>query len=185
MKAVLWPRGSFGGITPLAARRLSRQDDFGTMELSFPMKQSGYYFFEMAHAVLGPARAASDAMRLFYRNPLNPLANTTYGRTISAACELFERTTRRYGKPIFDLPQTVVNGRKVDVMERVVWQENASRAWSTTPNARHHPTSQPASCHSNRTWFSPHLKLLAALGISRVGGPSSDLESFVGSKNTK
>ncbi|CAN1570692.1 DepA Poly-beta-hydroxyalkanoate depolymerase [Rhabdaerophilaceae bacterium] len=86
------------------------------------MKRSGYYFFEMAHAVLGPARAASDAMRLFYRNPLNPLANTTYGRTVSAACEIFERTTRRYGKPIFGLPHTVVNGRTVDIVERAVWQ---------------------------------------------------------------
>jgi poly(3-hydroxybutyrate) depolymerase len=86
------------------------------------MNQSGYYFFEMAHAVLGPARAASDAIRLFYRNPLNPLSHTSYGRTISAACELFERTTRRYGKPAFDLPHTVVNGRKVEVIERVVWR---------------------------------------------------------------
>jgi poly(3-hydroxybutyrate) depolymerase len=86
------------------------------------MNRSGYYFFEMAHAVLGPARAASDAIRLFYRNPLNPLSHTSYGRSISAACELFERTTRRYGKPAFDLPQTVMNGRTVDVVERVVWR---------------------------------------------------------------
>lgn len=86
------------------------------------MNRSGYMFFEMAHAVLGPARAASDAMRLFYRNPLNPLSHTVYGRTLSAACELFERTTRRYGKPIFDLPFTNVNGRRVDVIERAVWQ---------------------------------------------------------------
>ncbi|MGL5448153.1 MAG: polyhydroxyalkanoate depolymerase [Rhabdaerophilum sp.] len=85
------------------------------------MNRSGYMFFEMAHAVLGPARAASDAMRLFYRNPLNPLSHTVYGRTLSAACELFERTTRRYGKPIFDLPSTNVNGRRVDVIERAVW----------------------------------------------------------------
>jgi poly(3-hydroxybutyrate) depolymerase len=79
-------------------------------------------FYEMAHAVLGPARAASDAMRLFYRNPLNPLTHTVYGRSVSAACELFERVTRRYGKPIFDLPQTMVNGQPVDVIERVVWR---------------------------------------------------------------
>ncbi len=86
------------------------------------MRQSGYMFFEMAHAVLGPARAASDAMRLFYRNPLNPLTHTVYGRSVSAACELFERVTRRYGKPNFALPQTVVNGQAVDVIERVVWR---------------------------------------------------------------
>lgn len=86
------------------------------------MQKSGYYFFEMAHAILGPARAASDAMRLFYRNPLNPLSSTSLGRSISAACELFERTTRRYGKPHFDLPTTEINGQTVDVIERIVWQ---------------------------------------------------------------
>lgn len=86
------------------------------------MRQSGYMFFEMAHAVLGPARAASDAVRLFHRNPLNPLAHTVYGRTVAASCELFERVTRRYGKPAFVLPQTVVDGRPVEVIERVVWR---------------------------------------------------------------
>lgn len=86
------------------------------------MNKSGYFFYEAAHAVLGPARAASDAMRLFYKNPINPLAHTAYGRSIAAACELFERTTRRYGKPIFGLGQTEIDGGRVDVMERVVWK---------------------------------------------------------------
>ncbi|MCA0399894.1 MAG: polyhydroxyalkanoate depolymerase [Proteobacteria bacterium] len=86
------------------------------------MNKSGYFFYEAAHAVLGPARAASDALRLFYRNPMNPLSHTAYGRSISAACELFERTTRRYGKPAFDLPTTTVDGRPVEVTERIVWK---------------------------------------------------------------
>jgi poly(3-hydroxybutyrate) depolymerase len=86
------------------------------------MDKNAYYFYEAAHAVLGPARAATDAMRLFYRNPLNPLSQTAFGRSLSAACELFERTTRRYGKPIFDLPTTPVDGVSVHVMERIVWQ---------------------------------------------------------------
>ena len=86
------------------------------------MQKSGYFFYEAMHAVLGPARAASDAMRLFYRNPINPVSHTALGRSISAACELFERTTRRYGKPAFDLPVTEINGTSVGVTERVVWQ---------------------------------------------------------------
>lgn len=85
------------------------------------MKQGGYYFFEAAHAILGPARAASDAMSLFYRNPLNPLSQTPIGRSVSAACELFERTTRRYGKPHFDLPTTKIGKTEVSIIERVVW----------------------------------------------------------------
>lgn len=87
------------------------------------MNKSGYFFYEAAHAVLGPARAASDAVRLFYRNPMNPISHTAMGRSISAACELFERTTRRYGKPAFDLPVTTVNGAEVEVFERVVWKD--------------------------------------------------------------
>src|SRR5690606_7319780 len=35
--------------------------------------------------------------------------------------EVFERTTRRYGKPGFDLPATEVDGREVAVDEKVVW----------------------------------------------------------------
>ncbi len=87
------------------------------------MNKSGYFFYEAAHAVLGPARAASDALGLFYRNPMNPLSHTAYGRSVSAACELFERTTRRYGKPHFGLPTTVVDGQSVSVIERVVWSK--------------------------------------------------------------
>ena len=36
---------------------------------------------------------------LFFTNPLNPLSHTPVGRHASAACEVFERTTRRYLKP--------------------------------------------------------------------------------------
>ncbi|HRE20294.1 MAG TPA: polyhydroxyalkanoate depolymerase [Rhabdaerophilum sp.] len=86
------------------------------------MNKSGYFFYEAAHAILGPARAASDAVRLFYRNPINPLSHTAYGRSVAAACELFERTTRRYGKPAFDLPVTQVGGKSVGVTETVVWR---------------------------------------------------------------
>jgi poly(3-hydroxybutyrate) depolymerase len=86
------------------------------------MQKSGYFFYEAMHAVLGPARAASDAIGLFYRNPINPLMHTAYGRSISAACELFERTTRRYGKPVFGLPTTVIGDETVTVSERIVWK---------------------------------------------------------------
>jgi poly(3-hydroxybutyrate) depolymerase len=85
------------------------------------MNKTSYYFYEAAHALLGPARAANDAMQLFFRNPINPMAHTSYGRSVSAACELFERTTRRYGKPHFGLPNTMVDGAPASVTERVVW----------------------------------------------------------------
>jgi len=82
-----------------------------------------YHLYEFNHAALGPARAAADLTRLFYQNPFNPLSQTHVGRSIAAACELFERSTRRYGKPAFGLDTTVVSGIRVPVTEEVVWRK--------------------------------------------------------------
>lgn len=81
-----------------------------------------YHWYELGHAAVRPARVAADGCRLFFNNPFNPLTHTTVGRHAAAACEVFERTTRRYGKPAFGLAKTHVDGREVDVDERVVWQ---------------------------------------------------------------
>jgi poly(3-hydroxybutyrate) depolymerase len=89
-----------------------------------------YYWYEAAHLMLSPARAASDATRLLFNNPINPLSHTPYGRTVSAACELFERTTRRYGKPSFGLATTLVGGQRVAVTERIVWEQPFGRVIS-------------------------------------------------------
>jgi poly(3-hydroxybutyrate) depolymerase len=86
--------------------------------------------YEAAHWMLSPARAASDATHLLFKNPFNPLTHTPYGRTVAAACELFERTTRRYGKPAFGLETTTVAGQPVAVSERVVWERPFGRVVS-------------------------------------------------------
>ena len=63
-----------------------------------------YWFYEMTHAALNPARAWADAVRLSLKNPVNPLYHTTFGKSIGAAAELFERSTRRYGQPAMANP---------------------------------------------------------------------------------
>ncbi len=80
-----------------------------------------YHLYEAHHAAMSPMRAAADMTRLYFQNPLNPLTHTTYGRSVAAACELLERTTRRYGKPEFGLRETTVGGMKVPVRENIVW----------------------------------------------------------------
>jgi poly(3-hydroxybutyrate) depolymerase len=80
-----------------------------------------YQLYEMNHAVMHPARAVADAWGLAFRNPLNPWSHTPFGRSLAAACEMFERTTRRYGKPEFGIDSVVVDGTPVKVRERVVW----------------------------------------------------------------
>ena len=81
-----------------------------------------YQMYEAAHLAVAPARAWSDATGSWFRNPFNPLAYTDIGRNVAAASELFERATRRYGKPHFGLKRTTVDGHVVPVTERVVWE---------------------------------------------------------------
>jgi poly(3-hydroxybutyrate) depolymerase len=80
-----------------------------------------YQLYEMNHALVQPYRALADATRLLFRNPLNPWAQTPFGRSIAATAELFERTTRRYGKPEFGLRETLVDRKAVAVSEDMVW----------------------------------------------------------------
>ncbi len=84
--------------------------------------QISYQMYEMAHLALMPARFVSDAARLWFKNPLNPAAYTPMGRNLAASAELFERMTRRYGKPSFGFTHTTVDGREVEVQEDIVWQ---------------------------------------------------------------
>lgn len=81
-----------------------------------------YQLYEMNHAAMAPVRVMADAVRLAYQNPLNPLSHTVIGRAMAAGLEVFERTTRRYGKPEFGLRTTEIAGRTVSVREEIVWR---------------------------------------------------------------
>ena len=85
------------------------------MKFAYPM-------YELAHLALAPARAVSDATRLIFKNPLNPWTYTPLGRNAAASAEIFERVTRRYGKPIFGLNSTMVDGRTIAIHEEILWQ---------------------------------------------------------------
>ncbi|WP_136657927.1 polyhydroxyalkanoate depolymerase [Nitratireductor sp. XY-223] len=82
-----------------------------------------YQLYELSHAAMSPWRAAADAMRLAYTNPLNPISQTPAGRTLAAGLEVFERTTRRYGKPEFGIHETTIDFQKVPVHEDIVWKK--------------------------------------------------------------
>lgn len=86
------------------------------------MRPYSYQMHEMAYLALAPARAVSDVARSWFKNPYNPLSHTPVGRNVAASAELFERLTRRYGKPIFGLDTTTVDGEIVPIFEQVVWQ---------------------------------------------------------------
>jgi len=59
---------------------------------------------------------------LFFKNPLNPLSFTTFGKSVAAGCELFERSTRRYGRPEWRITSTLVGGERVPVQISTVWE---------------------------------------------------------------
>ena len=103
--------GEFGGAPAVPG-------DSSALLSAAPM----YWFYEMSHAALNPARAWADATRLFYKNPVNPLSFTTFGKTVAAAAELFERSTRRYGRPEWRITSTLVGGERVPVQVSTVWE---------------------------------------------------------------
>lgn len=80
-----------------------------------------YQVYEMGHAAMAPWRAAADAVRLAYSNPLNPLSQTPFGRAVAGGLEVFERSTRRYAKPEFGLTETRLDSGPVPVTEKTVW----------------------------------------------------------------
>lgn len=104
------PIGEFGGA-PAAASE-------GAPALTSPL----YWMYEMGHASLNPLRAVTDATKLLFQNPLNPFAHTEFGKSIAASCELFERTTRRYGKPEWGIKDAEVAGMRVPVHIHSIWE---------------------------------------------------------------
>ncbi|MEQ1648320.1 MAG: polyhydroxyalkanoate depolymerase [Hyphomicrobiaceae bacterium] len=82
-----------------------------------------YHWYEFTHAAVRPARAAANGYRMMLNHPMNVFSQNPAVRSTLAACEVFERTTRRYEKPSFDLPTTQVDGIEVDVTEEIVWQK--------------------------------------------------------------
>ncbi|MGE0565458.1 MAG: polyhydroxyalkanoate depolymerase [Pseudolabrys sp.] len=104
------PIGEFDGAAGL--------EGDGPLLLATPL----YWMYEMGHAALNPARAMADATRLYFKNPTNPLAHTTYGKSMAAAAELFERSTRRYDRPAWGIDSTLIGAERVPVQIETVWE---------------------------------------------------------------
>ena len=104
-----------------------------------------YWLYEMTHAALNPARAWADAVRLSLKNPINPLYHTTFGKSIAAAAELFERSTRRYGRPEWRISSTLVGGERVPVHITCVWERPFCRLLHFERAFEHRPASSAAA----------------------------------------
>lgn len=82
-----------------------------------------YTIYEMNHAAVGPWRLAAHYGHAYWTSSANPLAGTELGRSMAASLEMFERLTRRYGKPEFGIKSVPVNGVDVAIDPRVVWDK--------------------------------------------------------------
>jgi poly(3-hydroxybutyrate) depolymerase len=80
-----------------------------------------YTLYELNHLAVMPLRAAAMAQSAMLRSPFNPAAHTPMGRAAAAATDVFETITRRYRKPDWNLPFTMVNETEVAVTPKTVW----------------------------------------------------------------
>ncbi|MGI9437713.1 MAG: polyhydroxyalkanoate depolymerase [Geminicoccaceae bacterium] len=79
-----------------------------------------YHAYEMAHALITPMRIGAHLVQELNSSLFNPLSHTPLGKSVAAACQVFEGVTRRYGKPEFSIDETVINGVTVPIEEVVV-----------------------------------------------------------------
>jgi poly(3-hydroxybutyrate) depolymerase len=79
-----------------------------------------YNFHEMQHAALAPWRMVANANQRMLSTPFNPLSYTRSGKAIAAACEIFSDTTKRRGRPEFDILDVEVDGKIQVITEESV-----------------------------------------------------------------
>jgi len=79
-----------------------------------------YHLYELQQALLTPARLTAEMTQAMCRHPWNPLSHSQAGRTIAASAEMFERMTRKFGKPEFHLDHTTIDGHKIAVTEETI-----------------------------------------------------------------
>lgn len=83
-----------------------------------------YQWHEFQHAVWAPFRPLAGVAQKVLSSPDLPFSHSHYARSLAAACELFERSTRRYQKPEFGLHETVIEGKTVPVREVAVLEKD-------------------------------------------------------------
>jgi len=155
-----------------------------------------YQLYEMAHAALAPARAVSDAAHFVFRNPWNPLSSTALGKNISAGAELFERMTRRYGKPTFGLREIEVDGVVSSVLEDVVWTRpfcnllrfvrpdfpagpNQPKLLIVAPMSGHYATLLRGTVEAFLPYFDVHITDWADARMVPLAVGSFDLDDYI------
>ena len=80
-----------------------------------------YSLVEMNRAAMAPMRLMAKGARAMLENPVNPMRNSTFTRSALAATSVFERATRYYGKPEWQIPSTEIEGKTLPVTPVTSW----------------------------------------------------------------
>jgi len=86
-----------------------------------------YNTYELQRSMFDAASIAATAGASWMSHPLNPLAYTGAGPLVSSALEVFAHAAAPYGKPVFGLHSTVIDGKAVPVREEVVMSKPFGR----------------------------------------------------------
>ena len=81
-----------------------------------------YSLVEMNRVAMAPMRLAAKAGRAALASPLNPLGQTSYGKSLAAMADVFESATRYYGKPEWRIDKVRMNSVTVPVRPEVAWR---------------------------------------------------------------
>ena len=100
-----------------------------------------YSLVELNRAALAPMRIAVRAGQAAMRSPLNPLSQTDYGRALTAFADVFESTTRYYGKPEWRIESTKINSAPVPITPTPVWRSS----WCTLIHFKKNPDALAAA----------------------------------------
>ncbi len=117
-----------------------------------------YSFVEMNRAAMLPLRLAVKASRAGLRSPLNPVGQTQIGRSMAAAADVFEATTRFYGKPDWQIDTTRINAVDVPISVNTVW----TSPWCRLLHFRRAPDAMAKAVGANAA-PQPRLLIVAPL----------------------
>lgn len=125
-------------------------------ELSLGVLALLYHMYEMNHAAVQPLRWMAKQSADMFSHPLNPAAYTQPGRTAAAALNVFDRITKRYGKPVFGITETQVEGATIPVEEEIIWE-------STWCKLKHFRKSETAMRSAGLSVAQPSLLIVAPM----------------------
>jgi poly(3-hydroxybutyrate) depolymerase len=78
------------------------------------------FWHDANQAAFAPARAAAAMTAAIWGGDANPLSQTAGAKLLVASCDLFERLTRFYAKPEWNIKEVQIDGHTVPIREEIV-----------------------------------------------------------------